>query len=69
MTTRSSAREGLGSVIAPLLASGGETLRLASADQESTRALAGRLAVGGDLHDLVVGGAQARSLIGRDRTH
>jgi predicted dinucleotide-binding enzyme len=90
---------GIGSVIARHLASGGETLRLSSADNESVRTLAeigraavvavdnhdalqgadtrtagfepvkiggidqsGRVEVGGDLHDLVVGLADSRSL-------
>jgi predicted dinucleotide-binding enzyme len=111
MTTAIIGTGGIGSAIARELASGGETLRLASADNESARALAaeigrvavvavddrdalqgagavvlalrfsvlkggfepvkaggieqsGRLEVGGDLHDLVVGPAEARSLIG-----
>jgi predicted dinucleotide-binding enzyme len=82
MTGAIIATGGLGSVIARLLASGGETLRLSSADSESARALAAKIgraavvaagnrdalqgadAVGGDLHDLVVGHAEARSLIG-----
>jgi 8-hydroxy-5-deazaflavin:NADPH oxidoreductase len=64
---------GLGSVIARLLASGGEAVRLSGANPESARQLAGeiggvgqsgRLEVGGDLHDLVVSPAAARSLIG-----
>jgi predicted dinucleotide-binding enzyme len=46
MTTAIIGTGGLGSVIARLLASGGETLRLASADNESARTLAAKL--GGD---------------------
>jgi 8-hydroxy-5-deazaflavin:NADPH oxidoreductase len=102
---------GIGSVVAGRLAAGGETLRLASADGDSARALAaqpghrapepavlfyaadadragqeaerlirtagfepvkagglsqsGRVEVGGDLHDVVVGPAVARSLVSR----
>jgi 8-hydroxy-5-deazaflavin:NADPH oxidoreductase len=59
MTTAVIGTGTLGSVIARLLASGGETLRLSSAHSES-----GRLEVGGDLHDLVVGPAEARTLAG-----
>ena len=120
MTTAIIGTGGLGSVIARQLASGGQTLRISSADNESARTLAfgtmsaelfesagnrspepavlfyatgddrageeaerlirtagfapvkaggleqsGRLEVGGDLHDLVVGPADVRSLIGR----
>ncbi len=43
MTTAIIGTGGLGSVIARLLASGGETLRLASADNESARVLAAEL--------------------------
>ena len=103
MTTAIIGTGGLGSAVARQLASGGETLRLSSADPASARTLAaqighaavaaaddraggeveqliraagfepvkaggleqsGRLEVGGDLHDLVVGPAEARSLIG-----
>jgi 8-hydroxy-5-deazaflavin:NADPH oxidoreductase len=46
MTTAIIGTGGLGSVIARVLASGGETLRLASADAESARTLAAR--IGGD---------------------
>ena len=42
MTTAIIGTGGLGSVIARQLASGGETLRLASADSESARTLAAR---------------------------
>ena len=107
MTTAIIGTGAIGSVIDRELASGGETLRLARADNESVRTLAaeigraavdnrdalqgadaeeverlirtagfepvraggieqsGRLEVGGDLHDLVVGPAEARSLIRR----
>ena len=90
MTTAVIGTGGIGSVIPRQLASGGEGLRLASADNASARTLAAeigraavvavdnrdalqgagavvlalRFEVGGDLHDLVVGPAAARSLIG-----
>jgi 3-hydroxyisobutyrate dehydrogenase-like beta-hydroxyacid dehydrogenase len=99
MTTAIIGTGGLGSVIARQLASGGETLRLSSADKKSARTLAARIGraavlakgqssgkvvagwlptgarlamafgtmVGGDLHDLVVGLAEARSLTVGDR--
>ena len=51
-----------GKVIARQLASGGETLLKVGGLEQS-----GRLEVGGDLHDLVVGPAEARSLTGGDR--
>jgi hypothetical protein len=90
MTTAVIGTGGIGSIIARELASGGEALRLSSADGKSARMLAAeigrgavasvdnrdawkvggigptsRLEVGGDLHDLVVGPAEARSLIGK----
>src|ERR1700752_1075020 len=43
MTTAIIGTGGLGSVIARLLASGGETLRLSSADSESARTLAAKI--------------------------
>ena len=43
MTTAIIGTGGLGSVIARVLASGGETLRLSSADQESARRLAAEI--------------------------
>jgi 8-hydroxy-5-deazaflavin:NADPH oxidoreductase len=46
MTTAIIGTGGLGSVIARLLASGGEALRLSSADQESARTLAARIGHG-----------------------
>jgi predicted dinucleotide-binding enzyme len=63
---------GIGSAIARLLASGGESLRLSSADQESARTSvkvdgvdrSGRLEVGGDLHDVVGDATEARPLVG-----
>jgi predicted dinucleotide-binding enzyme len=94
MTTAIIGTGGIGSVIARQLASGGEALRLSSADAKSVLFYAtdddragqeverlirtagfepvkaggieqsARLEVGGDLHDLVVGPAKARSLIG-----
>jgi predicted dinucleotide-binding enzyme len=67
MTTATIGTGGLGSVIARRLASGGETVRLSSADTESARKLAaqiGRTAVvAGDNRD-ALHGADARSLIG-----
>jgi 8-hydroxy-5-deazaflavin:NADPH oxidoreductase len=75
MTTAVIGTGGLGSVIARHLASGGETLWLSSADTASARTLAAQIgraavvavdnreALGGDLHGLVVGPAEARSLI------
>jgi predicted dinucleotide-binding enzyme len=46
MTTAIIGTGGIGSVIARLLASGGETLRLSSADNESARTLAGKIGRG-----------------------
>src|ERR1700749_823580 len=46
MTTAIIGTGGIGSVIARLLASGGETLRLSSADNESARTLAGKISRG-----------------------
>jgi 8-hydroxy-5-deazaflavin:NADPH oxidoreductase len=43
MTTAIIGTGGIGSAIARLLASGGETLRLSSADKESTQTLAGKI--------------------------
>jgi predicted dinucleotide-binding enzyme len=54
MTTAVIGTGTLGSAIARLLASGGETLRLSSADNRSARML----------HDLVVGPTEARSVTG-----
>jgi predicted dinucleotide-binding enzyme len=72
MTTAIIGTGGLGSVIARQLASGGgvEVERLIrTAGFEPVKAdgieQSGRLEVGGDLHGLVVGLAEARSLIGR----
>jgi len=62
MTTAIIGTGGLGSVIARLLASGGETLRLSSADTKSARALAaqlGREAVVADDNSDAVRGADA----------
>ncbi len=68
MTTAVIGTGGIGSVIARELASGGETLRLSSADNKSARMLAaeiGRAAVvAADNRDAVVGPASARSLTG-----
>jgi 8-hydroxy-5-deazaflavin:NADPH oxidoreductase len=47
MTTAIVGTGGVGSVVARLLASGGETLRLSSADSESARALAASIGRGG----------------------
>jgi predicted dinucleotide-binding enzyme len=59
MTTAVIGTGGLGSVIARLLASGGETLRLSSADKESARTLAaqigGTAVVAVDNHDALRG--------------
>jgi 8-hydroxy-5-deazaflavin:NADPH oxidoreductase len=59
MTTAVIGTGGIGSVIARLLASGGETLRLASADNESARTLAARIGraavVAADNHDALRG--------------
>ncbi len=59
MTTAVIGTGTLGSVIARLLASGGETLRLSSADNESARMLAGEIGsaavVAGDNHDALQG--------------
>ena len=60
MTTSIIGTGGLGSVIARQLASGGETLRLSSADNESARTLAAQIgraavvAVARPLHDQVM---------------
>src|ERR1700691_6498225 len=59
MTTAIIGTGGLGSVIARVLASGGETLRLSSADNESPRALAAKLGgaavAAADNHDALQG--------------
>jgi predicted dinucleotide-binding enzyme len=59
MTTAVIGTGGIGSAIARLLASGGETLRLSSADHESARKLAaeigGAAVVAADNHDAVLG--------------
>jgi predicted dinucleotide-binding enzyme len=100
MTTAIIGTGGIGSAIARQLASGGEALKLWSADKQSAQRLAAaiggtagvavdnrsalqgtdavilasrfggikqssRLEVGGDLHDLVVGPAEARSTAAR----
>ena len=61
MTTAIIGTGGLGSVIARQLASGGETLRLSSADKESARKLAGRIGpaavVAADNRDALQGAA------------
>ena len=59
MTTAIIGTGGLGSVIARVLASGGETLRLSSADSESARVLAAKIGrdavVAADNHDALRG--------------
>ena len=59
MTTAVIGTGGLGSVIARVLASGGETLRLSSADSESARVLAAKIGrdavVAADNHDALRG--------------
>jgi predicted dinucleotide-binding enzyme len=59
MTTAVIGAGGLGSVIARVLASGGETLRLSSADSESARVLAAKIgrgaAAAADNHDALRG--------------
>jgi len=55
MTTAIIGTGGIGSVIARQLASGGETLRLASADHESARTL-GRAVLGEGRGRVVAGG-------------
>jgi predicted dinucleotide-binding enzyme len=59
MTTAIIGTGGLGSVIARVLASGGETLRLSSADSESARTLAAKIGGGAvaaaDNHDALQG--------------
>src|SRR5580658_1417571 len=59
MTTAIIGTGGLGSVIARVLASGGESLRLSSADTESARTLAAKIGSGAvataDNHDALQG--------------
>jgi predicted dinucleotide-binding enzyme len=61
MTTAIIGTGGLGSVIARRLASGGETLRLASADNASARALAAEIGPGA-----VVAAGNRDALLGAD---
>jgi predicted dinucleotide-binding enzyme len=61
MTTAIIGTGGLGSVIARRLASGGETLRLASADNASVRALAAEIGPGA-----VVAAGNRDALLGAD---
>ncbi len=63
MTTAIIGTGGIGSVIARRLASGGETLRLSSADTESARTLAAEIG-----HGAVVAAGNPDALQGADET-